>query len=423
MSRARRTLSVLVVQQEDYERKRLAELLSGAAAEVRTARDGREGLNRYHAAEPDILVTDILLPRLDGLDLIRAVRRDRADAQIIATFGPYNPKTLLQAVECDVQAFLRLPVNPGRLLAAVRRCARNIAMHRRLAQADYSLRHMLDLFPGPALLARGNDVVYANRRICSFFGHADHEAMSRLDLGIEDFLVSLNHEPYSGLPGEWIDAIVNDPLDREHVVQLENPRTPSARPSAFAVTFNPFPDSDLRVFTFQDVSELEEEKARLRDEASTDPLTRALNRRSFLRLLDRHMFSGKPFSLIMFDIDHFKSINDTYGHDVGDAVLREISALVRENIRETDTLARWGGEEFMVLAGNSAPDRAAHEAERLRSAVAEFAFTGVPGQITSSFGVARHVLGEDQETLLKRVDQALYQAKENGRNRIVLDEK
>ena len=121
----------------------------------------------------------------------------------------------------------------------------------------------------------------------------------------------------------------------------------------------------------------------------------------------------------MFDIDHFKAVNDTYGHDVGDAVLREISALVRDNIRENDTLARWGGEEFMVLSVRSNMKYAKQVADRLRKAVAEFSFTGVPGQITSSFGVALHNTGESGEELVKRVDKALYKAKETGRNKVV----
>jgi diguanylate cyclase (GGDEF)-like protein len=121
----------------------------------------------------------------------------------------------------------------------------------------------------------------------------------------------------------------------------------------------------------------------------------------------------------MFDIDHFKSINDTYGHDVGDAVLCEISQLVRENMRGTDSLARWGGEEFMVLSRQTSMQRARRLAERLRLAVAEFPFTDVPRQITSSFGVAVLTTGETTDDLIKRVDLALYEAKDTGRNRVV----
>ena len=122
----------------------------------------------------------------------------------------------------------------------------------------------------------------------------------------------------------------------------------------------------------------------------------------------------------MFDIDHFKSINDTYGHDVGDSVLREISALVRSDIRRSDFFARWGGEEFMVLLPASDMDRAVEAAERLREAVEASDFTGVPRQITSSFGVAMRRPAESSDEFVKRVDQALYDAKEAGRNQVVV---
>ena len=238
-------------------------------------------------------------------------------------------------------------------------------------------------------------------------------------MGLEDFIVKLGDEPYSGNSREWVESIVNDPLDRDHVLHIENPRHPDSRANSFNVIFNQFPGSELRLFSFQDVSEMQDEKAHLEGEASTDPLTKALNRRSFLRMLGLSVVSDEPFSLIMFDIDHFKSINDTYGHDVGDAVLREISQLMRDNIRENDTLARWGGEEFMVLSAKSNMKRSMRVAERLRQAVAEFSFTGVPRQITSSFGVAVHVFGESGEELVKRADEALYEAKETGRNKVV----
>ena len=338
---------------------------------------------------------------------------------MVVAFGPYNPKALVQAVETGVDAFLRMPVDGGKLRSAVAECARRIAMERRMARADYSLRQLLDFFPGPAILVDGLEIGYMNRPLAQYLGYGDFEAMTTVDVGLEDFIVRLGDEPYDNHPTRWLSAIVDDPLDRDHVVYIENPRHPRSRPNAFAVTYNQFPGSELKLFTFQDVSGLEDERAHLEDEAATDPLTKGLNRRSFLTLLDQAANSGQPFALIMFDIDHFKSVNDTFGHDAGDTVLREIAALVRDNVRENDTLARWGGEEFMVLSLRTGPERALRVAERLRCAVANHAFTDVPRKVTASFGVAIHTPGETGQALAKRADQALYQAKETGRNKVV----
>jgi len=420
VKRNRKQLTILIVQQEDFERERMVKVLAKGNIIVRSASDGKEGLEMVQEFTPDILVTDIALQKLDGIELIKQAREEHPGIKVVVAFGPYSPKALVQSVELGVDSFLRLPADGVKLRTAVMKCARDIALTRRMAQADYSLRQLLDFFPTPAVLVDGLEITYMNRPLAGFLGYDNYDSISVVDMGLEDFIVKLGDDDYDGHHTAWIEAIVNDPLDRDHVLHIENPRHPDARANAFAVTFNQFPGSDLKLFTFQDVSGLEDEKAHLEDEASTDPLTQALNRRSFLRMLGQAAVSGKPFSLVMFDIDHFKSVNDTYGHDAGDAVLREISQLVRDNVRENDTLARWGGEEFMVLSTKSGMKRAKQMAERLRKAIEEFSFTGVPRQITSSFGIAIHTTGESGEDLVKRADEALYEAKETGRNKVVV---
>lgn len=420
MKRRGNKLVILVAQQEEYERNRMVSLLQKGSIEVLAARDGKEALELLGKHEPDILVTDIALDKIDGVELVEKGRAECPSMKVVVAFSPYSPGLLVKAVEVGVDAFVRLPVDGPKLRSAVMRCARDIAVARRMAEADYSLKQMLDFFPGPAILVDGLDITYLNRRLTTFLGYESHDAMGVVDMGLEDFIVKVGEESYDGNPTAWIREIVEDQLDRDHIVHIENPRHPDSRPNAFSVTFNQFPGSELRLFSFQDVSGLEDERAHLEDEASTDPLTKALNRRSFLRMLGQMAALDKSFSLIMFDIDHFKSVNDTYGHDVGDAVLREISQLVRDNIRDQDTLARWGGEEFMVLSANSTMKRARRVAERLRTAVESFSFTGVPRQVTSSFGVALHVSGETADELVKRADEALYEAKETGRNKVVV---
>jgi diguanylate cyclase (GGDEF)-like protein len=121
----------------------------------------------------------------------------------------------------------------------------------------------------------------------------------------------------------------------------------------------------------------------------------------------------------MFDIDHFKEINDGYGHAVGDEVLVELSGLVRRNIRSADLFARWGGEEFMVLLPHTDLGGAASMAEKLRESVETHSFPGV-ARVTCSFGVAGFTEIDDATVILKRVDDALYEAKETGRNRVVV---
>ncbi|MFK5925198.1 MAG: diguanylate cyclase [Desulfuromusa sp.] len=156
--------------------------------------------------------------------------------------------------------------------------------------------------------------------------------------------------------------------------------------------------------------------------AVTDTLTETYNRRKFDEVFaDEHQHAEhekSPFSLIMLDLDHFKRVNDKFGHSAGDQVLKRLCRLIRGLIRQGDLLIRWGGEEFILLLPATALEEAVPFAERVRLEVEQEAFPMV-GQITISLGVAQFQKGDSIDALLKRVDNALYQAKQNGRNRVV----
>jgi diguanylate cyclase (GGDEF)-like protein len=159
----------------------------------------------------------------------------------------------------------------------------------------------------------------------------------------------------------------------------------------------------------------------LEELSTTDPLTLVYNRRKFNELLESEIDRSKRYktglSIIMCDIDHFKKINDTFGHDVGDNALKIFSTKINENIREVDMLARWGGEEFMILMPNINADKASSVAEKLRKIIEATEIKTIES-LTASFGVT-HLNDEDTaESLIKRVDEAMYSAKKGGRNKV-----
>jgi diguanylate cyclase (GGDEF)-like protein len=161
--------------------------------------------------------------------------------------------------------------------------------------------------------------------------------------------------------------------------------------------------------------------------ASRDELTRALNRRSLISALERERSraerSGAPFCIAMIDIDHFKKVNDTFGHAAGDAVLRAFAQTVHETMRTTDVFGRYGGEEFLLILVGTPPRTALEAVERIRLAVAgrDWRDIAPDARVTISAGVAGFAKGETVEQLLHRADQALYQAKKSGRNRTVVE--
>ncbi len=186
---------------------------------------------------------------------------------------------------------------------------------------------------------------------------------------------------------------------------------------------------DGAVLAFRDITEqkkyletLQLMNEQLETQATTDRLTGIYNRMKFDKTIKREVQRAaryhSPLSLLIFDIDRFKNVNDSYGHSAGDEVLRRLSRLVSSNIRETDIFARWGGEEFVILTPGINLNEAASVANQLREKIENYDFEKPP-RVTASFGVASFKAEDSASRLITRADDALYQAKKNGRNQVV----
>jgi len=181
----------------------------------------------------------------------------------------------------------------------------------------------------------------------------------------------------------------------------------------------------LRVKLQVQKSELLEALDRIRDMAQRDELTGLCNRRHMNELLAstirRMERSGKSLSVCLIDIDFFKKVNDTYGHRIGDEVLRGFAAQASQKLRPTDTMARWGGEEFLLLMYDTGAAQAQASVQRLRQSISEWRVGSAPDlRVTFSVGIAEFFPGERVDAAIERADQALYRAKHSGRNQTVL---
>lgn len=233
-------------------------------------------------------------------------------------------------------------------------------------------------------------------------------------------------------PG-WLDSdavrrIIRNPRDSWQRVRLERLKGGATDAQAQAIRIQNgvvlVVDETPEGESPNEADQLRERIADLERQSSTDRLTGAWNRAHLDRVIESELARSAraklPVSLILLDIDHFKRINDTYGHQAGDSVLCELVKLIKSNIRAADILFRWGGEEFVVLASATGYRGAEVLAEALRSKINQHAFA-TAGSVTVSFGVAEHIAPESAEAWFRRVDETLYAAKHGGRNRVSVD--
>jgi len=175
------------------------------------------------------------------------------------------------------------------------------------------------------------------------------------------------------------------------------------------------------VLTFNNINELEEQKRAFEKASTIDALTRVSNRLKFDTILEQQIEMSKrynhSFSLILFDIDDFKKINDNYGHKVGDNILVELAMIVKNAMRKSDAFARWGGEEFAIILPQSRVKTAVKIAEKLRAKIANHTFEE-DMKVTCSFGVCEYKKAYDFDTLIERTDEKLYLAKHKGKNQV-----
>ncbi|MGD9610036.1 MAG: diguanylate cyclase [Desulfovibrionaceae bacterium] len=411
-------MDVLVAEAGAVPREALGRALGARFGSVVLAASAAEALALAERAAPEVAVCGCRLPDMDGAALAVALRQR---AQRLPVFLLGTPEELVAVLGQVILPGLRpvvRPFDPAALASMVEETALDLAARHSVDEAWRLVRFFLDENPQPSMLFADGAVVAVNRALARYLGQSGPgDARGRVG-GLEAFLA--DPLPPGGL-ATFVRGLVDDRLDREHRLRLVNPARPDQPPHVFQALGVRLPGRDRFLLSLADVTELELERRELLDQANLDPLTRVCNRRKLRDILDgetaRSNRYGTPLSAMVLDIDHFKAINDIHGHDAGDAVLVELAARLSGTLRQADRLARFGGEEFVVVApGIGVPD-ALELAERLRSRVAGEDFAAV-GRVTVSIGVAGHRPGETAEALLKRADTALYRAKSGGRNKV-----
>lgn len=259
------------------------------------------------------------------------------------------------------------------------------------------------------LINMKGEVVDANQAFVELLGYTREQTYQ---LGVWDWDADLDKETILGLLSS-IDAD-GVTFETRHIRKDRNIIHVEISSNA---TF--YQNERLLLCICRDTTEQKLKDEKMQELISTDPLTGLLNKREFTYRLNKAIQhaqnASEQLSLILMDIDRFKSINDEHGHLVGDRVLEDVAQLMKETVDEPASIARWGGEEFIILLPNTAPDTAQGTAENLRTEL-ESRSAGGLNNITASFGVTSSQLNDDLHGVFNRADEAMYEAKGNGRN-------
>lgn len=287
-------------------------------------------------------------------------------------------------------------------------------VNRVLESKSSELDLIFNTTPDITFITSGEELIKANKE---FFEFTEYENLKKFK---EDYhCICEKFEKRKGYLStitegrRWSQYVLDNPglIHKAIIIKDEIEHIFTVSVTAFKI------DESLKyVVVLRDITELKKV-------ASTDMLTQLDNRKKtdeFIRFcIEKYKRSKEPFSLILLDIDFFKDINDTYGHDVGDAVLKEFANILKSNVRSIDKVGRWGGEEFMVVCTDTDSSKAHVIAEKLRTKIEENEFEYV-GNMTASFGVAEYNGDINFQELYIRVDKALYSAKDEGRNKVEL---
>ncbi|MEA3512603.1 MAG: diguanylate cyclase [Campylobacterota bacterium] len=284
------------------------------------------------------------------------------------------------------------------------------------------LQGVIDQQKSIVLVTDGFEVISANRSLFDFFNVKSLAEFIEKHKNISDTYI--NHKNFFSLEDKslnWIDEITKLDIKNRIVSILD---LNDFEPKAFTVQVNPL-SSDVKNYavTLTDITDIKLESQQYHFHATHDALTGIYNRSYYFEKIANEIEQSRryktTFCIILFDIDFFKKFNDNYGHLKGDEVLVKLSQTIQTNTRVSDTFARWGGEEFIILLEKTTLEKAELIAEHFRKLIENMHIKDIP-QVTSSFGVTQYQDGDTDNCILKRADDALYEAKEAGRNCVVV---
>lgn len=426
-------IKILYVEDEIDTQQTTLELLETIFNCVIAASNGIEAFQLYQQHDDfDIIITDINMEKMGGIELIKKIREIDNNLPITITTAHTEISLLQESINLGVNGYTLKPINFIKLLETISQAVEarilkkeleklNTNLVQQLKEKTFELNSILNSQENLVAVSDGERIHTINNEFLAFLGKKSIEEIDD-DFKICDLFLKENGYYYNDDDEKCCLPEIEIPYNSDLYIKMENLH---GRKCIFKVNISTYDFNGTHyVLTLTNITTLKKQSDLLQYKANHDHLTGLYNRQYFNEVLTREIRRAlryqHTFTLVMFDIDFFKKINDTYGHDVGDEVLKNLSQVIKHHLRETDTLARWGGEEFMILLSETEVDGGKNKIDILREEIENCSLSNtVKEKITVSFGITEFNFDDTRDMLLKRVDVALYEAKHTGRNKVV----
>jgi len=409
---------ILIVDDNTDNLRVLTRVLKERGYKARQVTSGERALDVVRKRPPDLMLLDIQMPEMDGFEVCRHLKADAHTGSIPVIFitAQGDPESKVKGFKAGGSDYITKPFQVEEVLARVGYQLRIQTLTTDLARRNRQQEQILKALPVPYVISRFNGEVYALNDLAQDLFEVDQEDLSSINA--EDFYKDQRER----------DGLIREIFEQGSVQGYEIQFTTRNGKNIWAMVSASIFDLDKGkgIFTgINDITARKKMEMDLEKMAMTDPLTGIHNRRGFINISGRQYMLAQRhkmhLALLLFDIDHFKKINDTYGHDVGDRALIHFVDIVKENLRQSDVFSRIGGEEFTLLLPDADPKGALKMAQRISEIVEgrplEIRNEKIP--MTVSGGLTQWKTDESLDRVLSRADSAMYQAKEKGRNQIV----
>lgn len=401
----------------------LFELLESSIENIIQKDSLLDSLNIIMSGSVDVLITDISFSGENNINDIELIRRTRPNMPIfILNEENVIDKLFSRLVDLKINGYFSgSSIKVSEIISKIEKEFKRKALIKEENNSFKMLQAIMDSSKDIIFAIEHENIQYANKNFFDFFNvtslmqfHSKHVNIPALVM-MNPFSHVFIDKPV--ITSEFVDILFQNE-ESKRTIALESFKDGAIHIFLVKVSII---KKNLLMFSLVDISNMAENQHQLEKKAYIDPLTKVYNRRKFNEITHHYDLAYEEercYGFLIIDIDHFKSINDTHGHDIGDETLFKVASLIKEKTRQTDILARWGGEEFVLMLPGNTYDKSLIAAENIRKYIEEATFSKV-GKLTVSIGVAHSTHADKVDGVFKAADVSLYEAKKSGRNKVI----